>query len=130
MAGPWPRPPDPMLLLDTHVVLWWLGGSDRVSLAATAAITAGDCRVSVLALAEIEIKRSTGRLDAPELIDSLPPAWGWLPLLPTHAARLRDLPLHHRDPFDRLLVAQALIEGATIVSADAQLRRYGVPVVW
>lgn len=119
-----------LLLLDTHVVLWWLAGSSRVSAAASAAIVGGPCRVSAVTVAEVEIKRATGRLEAPDLISALAPAWGWMPLLPAHAACLRGLPRHHDDPFDRLLLAQALAEDATLVSADETLRRYGVPIIW
>ncbi|MEJ7797288.1 MAG: type II toxin-antitoxin system VapC family toxin [Solirubrobacteraceae bacterium] len=118
------------LLLDTHAVLWWLAGSERLSTSARAAITGGECRVSVLSAVEVTLKKARGRLDAPDLIDVLPDQWSWLSLLPAHASRLANLPQHHRDPFDRLLVAQALEEGLVVVSCDEQMRRYGVPVLW
>ena len=81
---------------------------------------------------EVAIKRSLGKLEAPDdLVPTLLGA-GALPLPVTleHAATVETLPWHHRDPFDRLMIAQALVEGASVVSGDDALRRYGVPVVW
>jgi PIN domain nuclease of toxin-antitoxin system len=81
---------------------------------------------------EVSVKRSLGKLRAPEDVIELLLEGGATPLpidLP-HAVLAGDLPWHHRDPFDRLLVAQALVEGAVLVSADETMRRYGVPVIW
>jgi len=81
---------------------------------------------------EVAIKRRLGKLDAPDdLLKRLEQAGvDLLPITARHADRVRTLPLHHRDPFDRLLVAQADVDGLALVSADKDLRRYGVKVVW
>lgn len=81
---------------------------------------------------EVAIKRRLGKLDAPgDLLEQLERAGvDLLPITARHADRVGTLPLHHRDPFDRLLVAQADTDGLSLVSADKNLRRYGVKVVW
>ncbi len=88
--------------------------------------------ISAAAILEIAIKRSVGKLEMPPDLVSQIAANGatLLPITPQHADRVADLPLHHRDPFDRLLVAQAQLEGLPILSADPVLRRYDVEVVW
>lgn len=122
------------LLVDTHAVLWWL--SDDPGLSATArdalADPANDVLVSTASLWEIAIKRGLGKLSAP---DDLPGhieagGFGWLAVSAEHAWRVRELGRHHRDPFDRLLVAQALVENMPIVSADPRFRAYGVDGCW
>lgn len=122
------------LLVDTHALLWWLTDDAGLSDAAREALAdpANDVLVSTASVWEIAIKRALGKLSAP---DDLPDhieaqGFGWLPVGPEHAWRMRDLPRHHRDPFDRLLVAQALAERMPIVSADARLRAYGVETRW
>jgi PIN domain nuclease of toxin-antitoxin system len=122
------------LLLDTHAALWWLGGDARFSDAAAAELTRDDAEVllSAAVVWEVAIKRSLGMLRAPhDLAPTLLRA-GARPLPATldHAAAVAQLPSHHRDPFDRMLVAQATLEGATLVSGDSAMRAYGVPVVW
>ncbi|MGH7893734.1 MAG: type II toxin-antitoxin system VapC family toxin [Candidatus Binatia bacterium] len=125
------------LLLDTHVFLWWLRDDRRLSRGARAAISATTASVLVSAASiwEIAIKISLRKLEwksarSVTLEDSIA-ACGFEELAVTalHAAGVRALPHHHRDPFDRILVAQALAEGARIVSADAALAKYVVPVV-
>lgn len=125
----------PRLLADTHVVLWYATDDPRLTAAAAQALEAdaGETFVSAASLWEIAIKRSLGKLEAPEdlpvrLTDEL----GFVPLAVTgeHAWAVRNLPRLHGDPFDRLLVAQAQVERLTIVSADASLAEYEVPVLW
>jgi PIN domain nuclease of toxin-antitoxin system len=110
------------------------GDTDRVSKAATAAIQADGARILVSAVTvwEVAIKRSLGKLDAPDdLLAQLERARvELLPITARHADRAAKLPDHHRDPFDRLLVAQATNEQLALVSADQSLRRYDVNVVW
>ncbi|HEX2071666.1 MAG TPA: type II toxin-antitoxin system VapC family toxin [Thermoleophilaceae bacterium] len=123
------------LLLDTHVVLWWMAGdAARLSDAAARAIAADDARIVVSAVTvwEVAIKRGLGKLEAPDdLLAQLERARvELLPITARHADLVPALPEHHRDPFDRLLVAQATRERLSIVSADESLRRYGVDVVW
>jgi PIN domain nuclease of toxin-antitoxin system len=121
------------LLLDTHAAIWWLAGDRRLSDTARAAIAdAGvDTAVSVASVWEASIKRSTGRLKGPDLAAALSAAG--LPFLhidERHAKVAGELPLVHRDPFDRMLVAQASVERLSIVTADAQIPKYDVPVIW
>lgn len=122
-------------LLDTQVALWLIASSDRLSPRARTAIREGGGRllVSAASLWEIAIKRSLGKLNAPADLSRRLAALGpieLLPISPLHAEAVGELPWHHRDPFDRLLVAQALAENLSIVSSDAVLADYGVDVVW
>jgi PIN domain nuclease of toxin-antitoxin system len=121
------------LLVDTHALLWWLTDDAGLSDAAREALAdpANDVLVSTASVWEIAIKRALGKLSAP---DDLPDhiatqGFGWLPIGPEHAWHVRDL-RHHGDPFDRLVVAQALSEQIPIVSADARLRASGVETRW
>lgn len=123
------------LLLDTHLVLWWMTGeASRISKKALAALGSDgvDPVVSAVTIWETAIKRSLGKLDAPDdLLSQLERAGvELLPITGRHADLVATLPPHHRDPFDRLLVAQATLEGLAVVSDDKQLRRYDVEVVW
>lgn len=125
------------LLLDTHVLLWSATDPDRLRDETREAIEDGsnDVMVSVVSAWEIAIKQSLGKLDLPK------PAEEWLPdvlrrtgldvvdLGLTASLRVRALPWHHRDPFDRLLVAQALDGGMTLVSRDSALAAYGVALL-
>lgn len=122
------------LLLDTHAALWWLSDDRRFGEAAADLITDGSNQVllSSVVVWEVAIKRSLGKLDAPSdfaatLLDA--GAQG-LPIGIGHAEAVGELPWHHRDPFDRLLIAQATMEGGVVVSSDDALRPYGVPLVW
>lgn len=109
------------------------GEQDRISAQAHKAIVSGNqVVVSAVVLWEIAIKQSLGKLDAPgDLFDRLIQAGvDLLPISPGHATRVGALPMHHRDPFDRLLIAQADCDGLAIVTADDELRQYGIEVVW
>jgi PIN domain nuclease of toxin-antitoxin system len=88
--------------------------------------------VSVVSLWEIAIKRSLGTLAVPDDLHNRVPddGFSWLALAADHAWAVCRLPMHHRDPFDRLLVAQALIERVPVVTADARFQPYGVDVRW
>jgi PIN domain nuclease of toxin-antitoxin system len=121
------------LLLDTHVLLWWLADDRQLSAAAAAAIDDGRnaALVSAASIWEIEIKRAKGALSAPDdIVEQVEGAR--FDLLPISAAHARDagrLPRHHDDPFDRMLVAQAAAEDATLVTSDGAVAGYGVPVL-
>jgi PIN domain nuclease of toxin-antitoxin system len=122
------------LLVDTHALLWWLIDDPALSPAARDAIAdpANEPLVSTACVWEIAIKRSLGKLTAP---DDLPDrisggGFAWLPISAEHAWMVRDLPRHHGDPFDRVLVAQALIERLPIITADPHFDAYGVEVHW
>ncbi|HEX6153721.1 MAG TPA: type II toxin-antitoxin system VapC family toxin [Solirubrobacterales bacterium] len=122
------------LLLDTHVVLWWMAGErERIGKIARKAIAGGDdVVVSAVVVWEVAIKRRLGKLDAPDdLLDQLERAGvDLLPINSRHADRVGALPLHHRDPFDRLLIAQAEIERLALVTGDDDLSQYGIQITW
>jgi PIN domain nuclease of toxin-antitoxin system len=110
------------------------GEQARISKKATAMITAPGVQVVVSAVVvwEVAIKRGLGKLDAPDdLLARLEGAGvDLLSVTARHADRVGTLPMHHRDPFDRLLIAQADVEGLTFVTADSGLDSYGVELIW
>jgi PIN domain nuclease of toxin-antitoxin system len=122
-----------ILLLDAHTVLWWLADDPALEESARRAIAdpANDVLVSAATVWEIEIKRALGKLDAPtDLVDAIDTAgFDALPITAADAERAGRLPPHHRDPFDRLLVAQATRLDAAIVTRDASFERYEVNVL-
>jgi PIN domain nuclease of toxin-antitoxin system len=123
-----------ILLLDTHALIWALEDSPRLSASARTMIEDGSNIVMTSAVSawEISIKRSLGRLDAPDDLGAAIDAVGFSRRLITFADvdRLASLPDHHRDPFDRMLVAQALEDGAPIVSRDPEIAKYPLQVIW
>ena len=118
------------VLLDTHVALWWLVDPDVLTDQARDVIGDGRNRVllSAASVWEASIKAAAGKLGMPETFDEAAEAVGMeeLPVSARHARRAARLPPLHRDPFDRMLVAQALVEGLVIVTRDAQVRQYAV----
>ena len=120
------------LLLDAHAFLWWVFEDRRLSTEAHAAIADNQCLVSAVTVWEIAIKRATGKLAAPEdLVGALArERFEELPVTAAHGEAAGALPPHHRDPFDRMLVAQAKAERLTVVTVDPAFAAYGVPVVW
>jgi len=123
------------LLLDTHVLLWALATPARLPARVAAAVRDPESSafVSAASIWEIAIKAALGKLsaDVDEVVATLD-AVGFEPLdvSLTHAAAVRRLPDHHRDPFDRMLVAQAIQDGLTIVTHDRAFAAYRVPVYW
>ena len=120
------------LLLDTHVVLWLLAGEDRrFGPAALVALRDQLATVSAATVWEIAIKRRLGKLRAPTGLVETVAAAGLqlLSVTALHAEQVAELPDLHRDPFDRLLVSQARLEGLTLVTADAIVRRYDVSAI-
>jgi PIN domain nuclease of toxin-antitoxin system len=121
-----------MFLLDTHVVLWWLTDDPTLSASLKDRLAyEPDVFVSIATIWEIAIKQASGKLSAggslPEIVrDS---GFRNLPVIADHVIRAGELPPIHRDPFDRLLIAQALDEGCTLVSRDRDIRRYDVPLL-
>lgn len=121
------------LLLDTHVLLWWLNGHPSLSKKSQTAIADGKNLVFVSAVVvwEIRIKEALGKLEIPRnfkrVLESQP--FEMLDITVEHAHAVRDLPVHHRDPFDRMLVAQAKIEGFTLVTHDVHLKKYKVSLL-
>lgn len=120
------------LLLDTHALLWWLADAPmtdeaRERIASPAAIVA----VSAASIWEAEIKRAAGKLRVDGSLPSHVRAAGFepLPITLDHAERAGTLPAHHRDPFDRMLIAQAQAEGLTLVTRDPAFAAYEVSVL-
>ena len=126
------------LLLDTHALLWAVGAPDRLSAPVRAALLADDNEVSlsIASLWEVAIKVSLRRLDlSPDwraLIDNGRARMGarWLAVEANHCAQVAQLPWHHRDPFDRMLIAQAMCEDLILISKDRALADYSVRVLW
>lgn len=121
------------LLLDTHVLLWWLGNHPSLDARAASAIADQDSTVFVSAVSawEISIKWALGKLKAPSDLEARMESHRFepLPINISHAMEAGALPRHHEDPFDRMLVAQASLERLTIVTADPRLDLYGVPTL-
>ncbi len=122
-----------ILLLDAHAVLWWLADDPTLHPAARSAIAdpANDVLVSAASIWEIAIKRALGKLDAPTGLAAACSQAGFsvLPITGEDAERAGALPAHHRDPFDRMLVAQADRVGALVVSRDGVFATYGTHVL-
>lgn len=123
------------LLLDTHLLLWAAGRPDMLSFEARALIAdaGNELTFSAVSLWEIAIKNGLGRSDFSVKLPALrrgllENGYRELPVLGEHALALDALPPHHKDPFDRMLVAQARIEGIALLTSDATLARYGEPV--
>ncbi|MCA9432022.1 MAG: type II toxin-antitoxin system VapC family toxin [Candidatus Omnitrophica bacterium] len=122
------------ILLDTHTLLWTLADDPKLDDKVREAIIneANEIFASVASVWEISIKQSLGKLDAPEnLVETLEATRiDLLPIIAIHAIEVSRLPLHHRDPFDRMLIAQARIEGMTISTQDPEFRKYDVPLIF
>lgn len=116
------------------MALWWLADDARLTTEGVQRLTDSSNRVllSAAVVWEVAIKRSLGRLDAPAAFAQTLLGAGAvaLPVTLAHAEAVESLPWHHRDPFDRMLVAQATVEGAVLLSGDEALRAYDVPIVW
>ena len=119
------------LLLDTLVLIWWDEGARLSSHARQAIASAEEVYVSAASAWEIAIKASLGRLQTTRTVTRAAGESGFveLPVVFAHTEAVLNLPWHHRDPFDRLLVAQALVEGLTVVTRDARFRPYPVAVL-
>jgi PIN domain nuclease of toxin-antitoxin system len=126
------------LLLDTHAFLWWASSDPRLSQRAAGLIADGENEVffSAASAWEIVIKSGLGRVQLPDRLERYLPdriahhGFAVLPVQLRHAIRINELPPLHRDPFDRMLIAQALAEEMTLISGDARVARYPVTVVW
>jgi len=121
------------LLLDTHTLIWWLETNLNLSPSARAAIAESRNRVflSAVVVWEIAIKKSLKKLNLPDDLNEIIIEERFLPLPITlaHALAVEHLPRHHNDPFDRMLVAQAQVEGLTLVTRDPRIRKYEVEVI-
>ena len=119
------------LLLDTHVLLWWLDDSRALSQGTKERIADGANQVYVSAATvwEIVIKRSLNKLQIPDDFHRQLDAFRPLEITAEHALAVGGLPDHHRDPFDRMLIAQCLTNGLVLVTGDENIKRYEVPVL-
>lgn len=124
------------VLLDTQAFLWAITADDRLSERARNVYEQGRVLLSVASIWEIVIKVQIGKLALPDKPSKYLPrqiaanAISLLPIDARHAFRLESLPTHHRDPFDRILIAQGLQENLPIVTSDPLFERYGVAVLW
>lgn len=125
-------------LLDTHTFLWFINGDARLGERAREVISniENEVLLSIASLWEIAIKLSLGKIELevsfPELVQRqlIANEIGLLSLDPRHLFTLTDLPFHHRDPFDRLIIAQAMSEGMPVLSGDEEFQKYPVQTVW
>jgi PIN domain nuclease of toxin-antitoxin system len=120
------------LLLDTHVVLWWLADASELSDEVKGRLDhEPDIRVSAVTIWEIAIKQAVGKITGPADLPERVRDCGFreLPILSAHARAAGRLPLIHRDPFDRMLVAQARCEDLVLVTSDPRCRQYDVPTL-
>lgn len=122
------------LLLDTNALIWWLSEDGKLGRAATALIAHAESEilVSIVSLWEVTVKWRTGKiaLTGSELLDGLvAETIEPMPIRTSHLRALESLAFHHRDPFDHLILAQAKVERAAIVTSDHEMARYGIPCI-
>jgi len=121
------------LLIDTHILLWWLTGSKRLDAERIEILENPDNTlvVSTASLLEIYLKASLGKLKLPGNLEAVLDRLGVhvISMKFTHLQRLTELPFLHKDPFDRLLIAQAQVENLTLVSDDVLIRKYDVQIM-
>lgn len=126
------------LLLDTHAFLWFVGGDTALSRPARDAIEDLDnsCFLSMASAWELSIKSSLGKIEFTEPFESFLPeqlklnGFDLFNIDWRHVAQVHSMPFHHRDPFDRLIISQSLVEGMPIVSTDSDFDSYGVTRIW
>jgi PIN domain nuclease of toxin-antitoxin system len=119
-------------LLDSHILVWLDSGDDRLNPAVLEMLRRAEQRyLSAVTAWELSLKQAAGKLRLRKPVGSMLEAFGLveLPVAIRHGDRAAQLPMHHRDPFDRMLVAQALVEDLILVTADDELARYGVPIL-
>ena len=125
------------LLLDTHSFIWWNSAPEFLSKQALALLEdeANEPVISAVNIWEIQIKNAAGKMDLTVPLENIVKTYSEngieiLPVYASHILQLNSLADHHRDPFDRILVAQALVENMVIISKDAKIKQYPVTVVW
>tara|TARA_Y100001963_G_scaffold114252_1_gene158395 strand:+ start:672 stop:1058 length:387 start_codon:yes stop_codon:yes gene_type:complete len=121
------------ILLDTHVLIWWMSGDEQLGLNAQKHIsnTENSIYVSSASVWEMSIKQQLGKLSVPDAIESLVEELGFsaLPISLFHGQQAGRLPTHHHDPFDRMLIAQAQAEGLQILTKNEHFPAYGVRLI-
>lgn len=122
------------LLIDSHVLIWFGENDPKLSRRARAQLTQAshEAFLSLASIWELSSKASAGRLDLPDPPETMMTNLGFemLPVELAHLQRMRELPRHHGDPFDRMLIAQALVEDLLLVTSDRDIARYDVPLLW
>ena len=126
------------VILDTHAFLWWIADSDRLSGRAREILgeSGNTLYLSAASAWEIMLKQQIGKLKLPQPAAKYIPSQlalnriDTLPISLSHTLRLADLPLHHRDPFDRILIAQSTVERMPIVTADPRFAHYSAKTLW
>jgi PIN domain nuclease of toxin-antitoxin system len=126
------------VLLDTHSVLWFLTGNEKLSTTAQEVMIdfENELVLSIASLWEIAIKVSLGKLELERPFEELFPSQlreheiELLHMMVPHLVKVASLPFHHRDPFDRVIIAQSLAEGLPVITADPAFRSYGVTIIW
>lgn len=125
------------VLLDTHAAIWFLEGDDRLNKAARITIESPENQrfLSIASYWEIAIKSSIGKLKIAKPLHEIYQAVTdndimILPIVPEHTLAVSNLPFHHKDPFDRMIIAQALVEGMSVISKDQQFAQYPVSTIW
>ncbi len=123
-------------LIDTHVLIWHLEDDAQISLERSAIIDdpSNESLVSIASLWEIAIKLSLGKLKLSRSLDDFVKVFdssttSLLPIAPSHVISVAQLPFHHKDPFDRIIIAQALTEDIPIITSDSDFADYGVSIV-
>ncbi len=121
------------LILDTHIILWWLDNSEKLPKKYFSVISDSDniCFISSATIWEISIKSGLGKLEIPDNFTDILQQEGFseLPVSWEHAAMVRNLPFHHKDPFDRLIIAQTIIEDYILLTVDKIIPIYGVKIL-
>ncbi|MEH2163269.1 MAG: type II toxin-antitoxin system VapC family toxin [Nostoc sp.] len=123
------------VLLDTHIFIWWDSEPEKLSQNILSLLQRTDTKlyVSIVSLWEIQIKSQLGKLTLSQSLEDIYDSQNkngisFLSVIPAHVLNLNTLPLHHKDPFDRMLISQALVEGLTLISIDQIFKLYDVPL--
>lgn len=122
-------------LLDTHALIWFLDGSPNISSSLQDKISYGECFISIISLWEIAIKMNIGKITFDggfqQFLDlTQENGFEIAPIRPEYLNELLNLPLHHRDPFDRLIIANAIVEKWILLTADENIHKYDVKWLW
>jgi len=121
------------LILDTHILLWWLNDSPKLSQAGQSAIADPNNLIvlSAVVIWEIRIKQALGKLEIPPDFYRVVKDQGFelLSITADHAYAVGELPMHHRDPFDRMIIAQAKLENLRVVTHDTMFQKYDIPIL-
>ncbi len=118
-------------LIDTHVLIWWLTDDARLSKEVRDILTYKPVFCSVVSLWEVILKAEAGKINVADsfIMEAKGQGFAWLEVQVNHIEALHHLPQYHKDPFDRLLIAQAKAECLTLITADKRIQKYNVPIL-